>query len=119
MSRDHGGSEQRRSFRCGVPAGQETATLEVGPERFPARLLDESVEGAGVRAEGNLDVKPQDVVRLSTTLGRFEARVIYVSQIDPSRPDGGGEAPQYRLGLEWLREPSTSVSVETYPPQPR
>ena len=91
--------------------------LETGQRRFAVRLLNESVEGAAVWVEGNPGVEADDVVRLSTTLGRFEARVVHVVQLAPARTEGEREKPQFRLGLEWLNELKNPSAMQMPPPE--
>jgi hypothetical protein len=105
MSSEEKPSAQRRSFRCGVPAGQQEAILEAGGWRYRVRLLNESVEGAAVWADQDMGVKADDEVRLSTAFGRFVARVAHVAEFDPAGAGGSPEKRGFRLGLEWLREP--------------
>ena len=97
-----GDSRQRRSFRCGLPAGQQQAVLEAARGRLPVRLLNESVEGAAVFADRNPDVRVDDVVWLSTSFGRFQARVVHVTRIEPPASQPSGDNPGFRLGLERL-----------------
>jgi len=115
QERDFG---QRRSFRSGLPAGQQEALLEVGRRRFAVRLLDESVEGAAVWTGRDVGVKADDVVRLTTTFGRFEARVVRVAQIEPAETDGSREKPLFRLGLERLPELETFSTARPSLPEP-
>ena len=93
---------QRGSFRCSLPPGQQAAVLEVGQERFAVRLINESVEGAAVCTERDPGVKPDDVVRLSTTFGQFEARVVHVEQPEPAAGDVNQAKPPLNLGLKWV-----------------
>jgi len=93
---------QRRSYRCGLLAAQQEAMLEAGPRQLAVRLLNESVEGAAVWTDRDPGVKADDVVWLSTTFGRFEARVVHVTQLEPSASRGSGDGPRFRLGLERL-----------------
>jgi hypothetical protein len=95
---------ERRSFRCSLPPGQQAAVLEVGRQRYAVRLLNESVDGAAVCAERDPGVKPDDVVRLSTTFGQFEARVVHIERPEPAENDVSREKPQLNLGLVWVRE---------------
>jgi len=97
---------QRRSYRCGLPARQREAILEAGPRQLTVRLLNESVEGAAVWTDRDPGVKADDVVWLSTTFGRFEARVVHVTQLEPFAGKGSGDRPGFRLGLERLQEPT-------------
>ena len=105
MSSQEKRAAQRRSFRCNVPAGQEEGILEASGRHYRVRLLDESVEGAAVRADENTGVKADDVVCLSTDFGRFVARVAHVVELDPAGPGEDSEHAGFRLGLEWLRQP--------------
>jgi hypothetical protein len=117
MSSQERGAAERRSFRCSVPAGQQEAVLEVGWGRYNVALLNESVEGCAVRGDRDLGVRPGDLVRLSTTFGRYEARVVYLEQTEPSRSYGSRGDRQYRLGLEWIRELDMLSAVGTLPPE--
>ena len=84
----------------------------MGRRRFAVRLLDESVEGAAVWTVRVVGVKADDVVRLTTTFGRFEARVVRVAQIEPAETEGSREKPLFRLGLERLPELETSSTAQ-------
>ena len=95
---------QRGSFRCSLPPGQQAAVLEVGRERFAVRLINESVNGAGICTERDPGVKLDDLVRLSTTFGQFEARVVHVEQPEPAAGDVNQAKPRFNVGLEWVRE---------------
>ncbi|MHC4177599.1 MAG: hypothetical protein ACYSWU_08835, partial [Planctomycetota bacterium] len=105
MSSQEKRAAQRRSFRSSVPTGQEEGILEASGRHYRVRLLDESVEGAAVRADENTGVKADDLVHLSTNFGRFLARVAHVVELDPTGPGEDPENPGSRLGLEWLRQP--------------
>jgi hypothetical protein len=107
---------QRRSFRSRIPPGQHEALLEVGRRCFAVRLLNESVEGAAVCADRDVAVKPDNVVRVWTTFGRFEARVVHVTRLGPFGTVECGENCRFRLGLEWLRELSTPPTVQAFAP---
>ena len=113
QERDFG---QRRSFRCGLPARQQEALLEIGRRRFRVALLDESVEGAAVWTDRDLGVKADDMVRVSTSFGHFRARVVRVAQIEPAETDGSREKPRFRLGLERLPELESPPTAQ--PPFP-
>jgi hypothetical protein len=58
-----------------------------------------------------------DVVWLATSFGRFEARVVYVTQGEPSAGERGGEKPGFRLGLEWLPELAAPPVVQSTVPE--
>ncbi len=102
----------RRSFRCRVPESQQEAVLRARDWRFAVRLLNESVEGAAVQLDRDPGVEIDDVVRLTTTLGSFEARVAHVSRIQPAETAAGPAKPLFRLGLERLQHPQVPP-VET------
>ena len=102
----------RRSFRAGVPDCQQSVVLKAGERRFSARLLNESVEGAAIEVEEAPGVSTGDVVRLTTTLGSFEARVAHVSQIEPVEAGSSDRRPGLRLGLEWTRRVDTAGSAD-------
>ena len=71
----------------------------------------------GIDDHGSPGVEADDVVRLSTTLGRFEARVVHVVQLAPARTEGEREKPQFRLGLEWLNELKNPSAMQMPPPE--
>lgn len=107
----------RRSFRASLPEKQKEAILKVGPLRFAARLVDESVEGTAVRVDGDPGVKPDDVVRLTTSSGTFNARVVRMAQLEPQQSHGNRDGPQFCLGLEWLQRPAMPPDVPATLPQ--
>jgi hypothetical protein len=76
------------------------------------QLLNESVEGAAVFVDRNPDVRVDDMVWLSTSFGRFQARVVHVTQLEPSASKGSGDNPGFRLGLERLQELATPPAVQ-------
>lgn len=108
--------ERRRSFRCRVPDRQQGATLEAGLRRVQVRLVNESAEGVAVRADGDPALTPGDIVRLSTTFGRFEARVVYATPIEAAEARANQGGPRFRLGLEWLQELPTPPGAPVLPP---
>ena len=116
MNSQEKGVAQRRSFRCSLPDAQQDAVLETGQRRFAVRLLNESIEGVAVWVEGSPGVEADEVVRLSTTFGRFEARVVHVVQLAPAQTGGERGKPQFCLGLEWLKEPKAPSAMQQMPP---
>ena len=104
MSSEERGLFRRRSFRCRVPEGQQGAVLTAGQRRYPVQLFNESAEGAGAWAERDPGVKADDLVELITTFGRFQARVIHVTQLDAATAEAASTAPRFRMGFEWVRE---------------
>jgi hypothetical protein len=81
------------------------------------RLLNESVEGAAVFADRDPDVRVDDVVWLSTSFGRFQARVVHVTQLEPSTSQPSGDNPGFSLGLERLQEPAAPPAVQPALPE--
>ena len=102
------GSEKRSAFRCRVPASERESVLRVGRKRIPVRVLDESAGGFAVLVGRRPGVAADDVVRLWTDSGWHEARVVHVCEHEPAISDGNGggerETPQFRVGLERLRD---------------
>lgn len=107
----------RRSFRASVPDRQQAVVLKAGERRFSVRLLNESVEGAAVQVDEDPGVRTDDVVRLTTTLDSFEARVAHVSEIEPAEAGASVARPRFRLGLEWLKGPILPPPQQTAPPE--
>ena len=102
------GSEKRSAFRCRVSASQQESVLRAGRKQIPVRVLDESAGGFAVLANRHPGVGPDDVVRLCTESGWHEARVVHVcdheSAVAEGEPVVESEGPQFRVGLERLRD---------------
>ncbi|NQU21386.1 MAG: hypothetical protein HQ567_08895 [Candidatus Nealsonbacteria bacterium] len=106
---------QRKSYRCQVPEGQEYAELQVGRRRTPIRLFNESAGGFAALVQANVRVKVNDVLGLSTTMGRFEVRVAYVSEVIQASSGKGQEEPLLRIGLDRLDDSSPSARSKPRP----
>ena len=115
MSSSQENVDQRKSYRCRVPEGQEHAELQVGRRRTPIRLFNESAGGFAALVEGNPGIKVDDVLELITSLGRFEARVAYVSQVMQASSGRKQGEPLLRIGLERLRDLSPVARFEAQP----
>ena len=116
-------ADRRGSFRCPVADSRQGCMLQVGAERLPARLLDESAGGFSVLVErpAGLVLDVGQTVQLQSDSGWFEVRVVRVVEAEP--PDGNdaqhsedGPGSWFRLGLLRLHEippdqPSVSVFV--------
>ncbi len=94
--------DKRESYRCQVPQGQEHAELQIGRQRTSIRLFNESAGGFAAMVEGNPGIKVDDVLKLTTSMGRFEARVAYLSQVMQASSGQKQEEPLLRIGLERL-----------------
>jgi hypothetical protein len=103
------GAEKRGAFRYPVPAKGQESVLRVGKKQMPVRVLDESAGGFAVLVDRHPGVGTDDVVRLCTESGWHEVRVVHVCEHEPATSDGNGggeneEAPQFRVGLERVRD---------------
>ena len=107
--------DQRKSYRCRVPQGQEHAELQVGRRRTPIRLFNESAGGFAALVEGNPGIKVDDVLELITGTDRFEARVAYVSQVMQASSGKKQGEPLLRIGLERLGDLSPAARCEVQP----
>jgi len=96
--------DQRKSFRIPVSGPAREAVLTVGQTEVPVGLLDESAGGFAVLADQRPDVEPGDIARLTRNSDRFEVRVAHVTEQASDATEGGAAEPQFRLGLERLRE---------------
>lgn len=108
-------TDQRKTYRCRVPEGQEHAELQVGRQRTPIRLFNESAGGFAALVEGNPGIKMDDVLELITGMGRFEARVAYVSQVMQASSGKKHGEPLLRIGLERLGDLSPAARFEAQP----
>jgi len=107
------GVDQRKSYRCRVPEGQEHAELQVGRRRLPIRLFNESCGGFAALVEGNPRIKIDDVLQLITGTGQFGVRVAYLSPIVQASSGSQRGEPLLRIGLERLDEQSPSARFKT------
>ena len=48
---------------------------------------------------------------------RFQARVVHVVRLAPDQTESEREKPQFRLGLEWLKEPKNPSAMQMPPPE--
>ena len=69
-------SDQRKTFRILVPEGQEQAVLKVGRRSVTVRMVDSSAGGFAVASPGVLKVKRGEVLRLRTSAGWHEVRIV-------------------------------------------
>ena len=91
----------RESFRCAADESKQAAELRVGGEWVPAKLLDESAGGFGVRVDRPLGVSVGDLLQLRLADECFEA---HVTNVVEEAPSGDGEEPTFRLGLKRVGE---------------
>ena len=68
--------DQRKSFRILIPEGQVQAVLKVGRRAVTVRMVDSSAGGFAVASPEVLPVKRGDVLRLRTSAGWHEVRVV-------------------------------------------
>lgn len=68
--------DQRKTFRILVPDGQLQAVLKVGRRAVTVRMVDSSAGGFAVASHEVLPVKRGDVLRLRTSAGWHEVRVV-------------------------------------------
>jgi hypothetical protein len=87
-------TDQRKSFRILVPDGQEQAVLKFGRRSLTVRMVDSSAGGFAVASPEALNVKRGDVLRLRTSAGWHEVRIVRLESFS----DG------MLIGLERLRE---------------
>ena len=66
----------RKSFRILVPEGQEQALLRVGRREATVRVVDSSAGGFALACNQTLPVCRGDVLRLRTSAGWHEVRVV-------------------------------------------
>jgi len=112
-----GAGEKRKAFRCPVYPPDHKAKLLINEAEVPARLIDESATGFGIRTNRPPGLEPEDVVRLETAAGLHEVGVTYVApeipaQWDPAVPDGQG--PTFRVGLKRLKEVIFAETVQPW-----
>jgi hypothetical protein len=69
-------TDQRKSFRILVPAGQKQAVLKVGRKDVTVRVVDSSAGGFAIASGENLDVEKGDSLLLRTSAGWHEVRVV-------------------------------------------
>lgn len=86
--------EQRNSFRILMPPGQEEAVLLIGRKQVTARLVDASAGGFALAASQKLPIAAGDTLRLATSAGWHEVRVVRLE----SYADG------ILLGVERIRD---------------
>ena len=108
------GFDQRKSYRCPVDQTHAAAELAVGRRRVPIRLYNESSGGFAAVADSDPGVSLGDVVGLRTCNGTFEVRVAHVSRVETPAGENRIRPPQFRLGLERLRD-LASLSDYTHP----
>jgi hypothetical protein len=69
-------TDQRKSFRILVPAGQKQAVLKVGRKDFTVRVVDSSAGGFAIASGESLEVDKGDALLLRTSAGWHEVRVV-------------------------------------------
>lgn len=102
------GDEKRSAFRCPVQETVQWSVLRVRKKKLPVQLLDESAGGFALLADRHPGVEAGDVVRLCTESGWHEVRVVHVRKYEPAvaegEPVGENGGPQFRVGLERVRD---------------
>lgn len=97
-------TDQRRSFRCGVPEPHQEAELKIGWRCFPVSLFNESSGGFAAWMKGGPRVQVDDVLELRTTVGWFQVRVVYVSPVPASESQDDSCGAAVRVGLQRLHD---------------
>lgn len=124
--KDQPESDRRTAFRCAADATYQTANLKIGRAEYSGELLDESAGGFAVRVQGPLEVETNALVRLHTSSGWFQVRVVNVTAEADAETEPGEEGnrkqqngdplpPTFRLGLQRLRdvEPRNDPTTHT------
>lgn len=86
--------EQRNSFRILMPPGQGEAVVLLGRKQVTVRLVDTSAGGFALAASQKLPIAVGETLRLATTSGGHEVRVVRLE----SYADG------VLLGVERIRD---------------
>ena len=87
---------RRRATRTPIEGEHASGILQVGRDRIPALLVDESAHGIGVVAVHAESICLGTTLTLETAVRHLESRVASVKHITVSGAD------IYRIGLEWL-----------------
>lgn len=95
-------SEQRGAFRVHVPVGQDEAVLRLGGRDVVVRIVNISATGFALDCP-QLNVHGGDLLRLHTSAGWSEVRIVFVEL-----NDGG-----CRLGVETVRDLSNESDHAT------
>jgi hypothetical protein len=75
-------SNQRRSFRCPIQDGCDSALLFASGQRYSVCLIDQSADGFRVSCGGDAPLEPGPTVRLRTLNGEYQVRVVFVNRTD-------------------------------------
>lgn len=103
------GGNQRKTFRCRLPEGEQAAELRLGGRTYRAWLMDESAGGfavavEGLAGDGHESTVPGGKGVLRTAAGWFEVQAVNFAPLPP-RPGRPPNAPRLvRVGLMRLKE---------------
>jgi hypothetical protein len=106
MSHDSS-QDQRKSYRCVVPAKCQECEVRTGSIIRPAKLLDESSGGFSILVRKPFQVTARQIIQLHTTSGWYNARVVHITDNvrrmptdeNPISEGGDQEDVWIRLGL--------------------
>ena len=98
-------AELRQSVRYSVPSAQQKAKLKIAATAWQVRLVEISTTGFTVLVSDRLSqIRLTDVGELQTTEGKFEIRVVHVTEVGPDESTAQRQTTMLRLGLDRLRE---------------
>ena len=106
---------QRQSHRFVVGDAVQGELVLADRSRWPVHLLDQSAGGFAVSTDGPTPIGQGETAQLQTDSFCSQVRVVYTTELEPGKGDGGESIPKFRLGLTRLGDLGTPPTDDDEP----